>query len=825
MSHLKVVRLRTEYLKNPLCIATDRPRLSWQLLGDEDGAHQTAYQIQGSSKRSFEEADLWDTGRTESDQTIQIPYEGKKVEPGQRAWWRARVWDEKGEVSDWSAVHSWQKSPDLAHWPAKWIAHPEPEEGRPARFSKTVQVPKNAVAATLYATARGVFTVRANGQPIYDDALSPGWTDYTKRIHVVAYDLTNLLDFGEFMLEIELADGWYAGHLAFTGKRAYYGETPSLSAWIRFETQDGDEMIEATGPDWQVTHTCILSADLLMGCDIDTRIEPEVGVRPTIVEPPTASLVAHPGGLVRRLKLATDVKRIRDTVFDLGQNFAGFIRFRATAEAGSKIIVRHAERLNEDGTLYVDNLRKAKATDTYIAKGGRQTFEPDFTFHGFQYVEITGTSQEVEAEDIEGIVLYTEMGRTLEFKSSHPLLDRLVLNSDWSFIGNAIDIPTDCPQRDERAGWTGDAQVFAKTAMLQRDCAALFTKWLADLCEDGQREDGAFADIAPYVGVVSYGNAAWEDAGVICTYRMWEMYGDRRVIEQHWAAMERFMDHLRDSSDDWIRPAGSYGDWLLLDEPMRSSVTATAYTIYCARLMSQMAGVLGLAEAKAKYQSVAREALAAWRAKFVSAEGEILDDGKSSQTFYALAIAWDLLDKEQEGFAAVHLQEKIEAQGLATGFIGTPVLLFALEKVGLRELANRLVLNESYPSWLYQIKLGATSMWERWDGWTPEKGFQDPGMNSFNHYWLGCVAEWIVTRMVGIDTAGDAFKRIRIAPQIPAGLEHASATYHSIRGPIRVAWDKRVGKIEVTIPPNTTGEVVLGGNVTQVDSGRYEFDI
>jgi alpha-L-rhamnosidase len=352
------------------------------------------------------------------------------------------------------------------------------------------------------------------------------------------------------------------------------------------------------------------------------------------------------------------------------------------------------------------------------------------------------------------------------------------------------------------------------------------TKWLVDLITDGQAADGSLPDVAPRL--MGGGNAAWEDAGVVCTYRMYEMYGDTGVIRQHWAELEKYMEHLAKVSPGYLRPSGSYGDWLLLDGPQHGKVLGTAYYAYCAQLMSQMAGAIGNSAQQREYARLSRDIAAAFNTAFVDAEGHVTESGKTSQTFYALALGWDLLPPAKRPLAAKHLVALLaeKKNHLATGFIGTPVLLFALQKSGNAALANEILLKDDYPSWLYQVKIGATTMWERWDGWTPEKGFQNPGMNSFNHYWLGCVTEWMQCGVGGLDTVSGGWKRIRIAPEIPAALSHARVEYDSVRGKVVSAWKKTAsgGELTVTVPANTRATVQLpSGKSEEVGSGTYTF--
>jgi alpha-L-rhamnosidase len=708
----------------------------------------------------------------------------------------------------------------------------------PPYFRKTFTPSKPIKHAVLYATALGAYHLSLNGKAVDKDILSPGWTEFRKRVHYLAYDVTKQLKPGANALGAILGDGWYASYIAFTGKRHFYGGDPKLRLQLVLEYADGTQEIVGTDESWQTAYGAITSADLLMGTEIDTRKEMPgwdtatftgTDWKPATVQPnPDILIEAQPNEPIRPTQ---EVKARKLTtpkpgvfIYDIGQNLVGWVRLKVTGKAGQKITVRHAERLNPDGTVYLTNLRAAKATDTYILKGGTQILEPMFTFHGFQYVEVTGADTAPDPASVTAVVFHSDLKSTIKFSSDNPLLNKLVDNIDWGFRGNALDVPTDCPQRNERAGWTADAQVFTKTAMFHRDSAPFFSKWLQDV-EDGQFPDGSYPDVAP--SVIGGGNAAWEDAGVIVPYRMWEMYGDTRILEDHWASMTRFMEYLQKKAPDGIRPTGSYGDWLLLQGPRLSSALGTGYYFYSATLMTKMAQALGKTDEATKYQALADKIKAVFNERYVTPEGLVQDAGKDSQTFYAMALEWNLIDSPKRPQAAKRLESLLAQSNnhLSTGFIGTPLLLQSLAGVGQAKLANELLLNDTYPSWLYQVKLGATTMWERWDGWTPEKGFQDPGMNSFNHYWLGCVGEWMYSGVAGIDTNGPGWSKISIRPQIDGKLQKASVSYDSIRGRVESGWQKSADgglTLAVTIPANTTAMVSIPAKAgaTVTESGK-----
>jgi alpha-L-rhamnosidase len=699
-------------------------------------------------------------------------------------------------------------------------------------FRKTFSLEKPIKRATLFASALGVYELHLNGRPVDRDVLSPGWTDYHKRVHYFGYDVTTQVKRGENALGAILGDGWYAGYLAFTGKRHYYGDHPRFIAQMIVEFQDGSKEVVGTDGTWKASTGPIREDDLLMGCVYDARKEmpgwdtagfSDAEWRPVTVDHEVkANLEAHPGAPIRRIAQIPARKLTEPKsgvyVFDLGQNMVGWARLKAQGEAGQKVVLRHAEMLNPDGTIYTANLRAAKATDTFYLQGGpKRSYEPSFTFHGFRYVEVTGLSEKPEVGDITGIGVHSDLPRTGWFQCSEPLVNKLALNSLWGEKGNFLDVPTDCPQRDERAGWTGDAEVFMKTACLNLDAPAFYTKWLVDLCDDSQRADGAFGDVAPHINVVSYGNTGWTDAGPVCNWRMYEMYDDTRVLQAHYPALVRHMQYLARTSKDFVRGTGAYGDWLRLAGPQHSDTIGTAYYYHTARLMAGIAQALGKNDDAQAYRALADHIRAAFVKNYIKPDGQILDNkNETGQTFYALAFGLDLVPADMKAKVAEQFVAALKKENdhLATGFLGTPFVLFALQKAGHPELAYKLVLNKTYPSWLQQVLWGSTTMWERWDGWRPDKGFQDPGMNSFNHYWLGCVSEWLFTQAAGIDTEGPGFRHIIIKPEIlPAGtgFDWVRASYNSIRGRISSDWKRNEGQVQldVSIPGNCQATVYV----------------
>jgi alpha-L-rhamnosidase len=684
---------------------------------------------------------------------------------------------------------------------------------------------KAVARATISATALGIFDLYLNGRRVSDDYFNPGWTAYDKRVLYRAYDVTGLIRRGDNALGAVLADGWYSGYVGYGRNRDHYGKQPRLLAQLHIEFADGTTETVATGPGWKAATGPLLEADFLMGETCDARLEPkgwdQAGFDDRAWEPVVTGtdlkplLQAHRGPPVRAVAefRARTVTEPQPGVYvlDLGQNFAGVARLKVKGEPGQKIVLRFAERLNPDGTIYTTNLRSARATDTYICRGGEETWTPRFTFHGFQYVEVSGLKGQPGEDEVVGIALSSDTPVAGSFACSDEMLNKLRSNIWWTQRANFIDIPTDCPQRDERLGWTGDAQVYVRTATLNADVQPFFTKWLVDLCEDGQRADGQFPMVAPVKVAGPDGGPAWADAGVICPWTIYEVYGDRRVLERHYAAMTRFIEFCRKRcTPDLLPPAQfhCFGDWLSIQADTPKEVIFTAYFAYSTKLTARAAGVLGKTEDATRYEALFEQIKAAFNKAYVDEAGRIKGD---TQTCYVLAIAFDLLDPEKAKKAAEYLVADIEKRNghLSTGFIGTKDLMLALAKIGRNDVAYRLLHNDTFPSWGFSIRHGASSIWERWDGWTPDKGFQDPGMNSFAHYSFGAVYQWMVENIGGIRSDGPAYKRIVIAPQPGGKLTSAKTGYRSLRGLIETEWTKTGDalSLSVTIPPNTTATV------------------
>jgi alpha-L-rhamnosidase len=835
MGKIRPTYLRCEYRVNPMGIDSTEPRLSWLLesIGQEErGQIQSAYRILVASSRENVEkdiGDLWDTGKVESNRTSQIAYSGKPLRSGMECWWKVMVWDKDGEPSDWSEPARWTMGLlDPSDWKAKWIGYDAPWEGfgtelPPLPFlRKEFSIGKGIKRAILYVSALGSCEVRLNGQRVGEDIFIPGWSYFRKRAYYRAYDVTDLLKVGRNAIGAILADEWYAGFCGGWGKRNAYGGEPRLLLQLSMDFQDGTEGVLVSDGTWKAKYGPILEADFYMGETYDARREmpgwDSPGFDDSDWEPVAVTdkvgiqLTSHPGEPVRKLMelRATSMHEPKPGVFvfDMGQNMVGWARIKVKGERGRRITLRFAEVLNPDGTIYRENLRRARCTDTYICKGeGEEIWEPGFTFRGFRYVEVTGYPGRPPLDAVTGVVVGSDVPIVGSFECSNPLVNRLLQNIIWSLRGNYLEVPTDCPQRDERQGWTGDAQIFARTASYLADISAFMTKWLIDL-NDSQRDDGAYPDVAPFTGA-GFGTPAWGDAGIIIPYILYLVYGDKRIIERYYERMARYIDYLIRNSRDLLRPDHGYGDWVPAGAETPKDVLATAYFAYVSKLMSEMAEAIGRKEDGDRYRDLFEKIKDAFNKAYVLPDGRIKGE---TQTCYVLALYLDLLPESLRPLALNHLVSDIERRDwhLSTGFVGTRMLLPVLSRFGRDDVAYRLFLQETYPSWLYPVKHGATTIWERWDSWREDRGFQDPGMNSFNHYAFGSVGEWIFSTVVGIDTDGPGFRRIRIHPHLD-GLDFVRARYKSIAGEIGVEWRKRGDKLEVDllIPVNAKATVYL----------------
>lgn len=886
---LKPVDLRTEYLVNPLAIEAPAPRLQWRLASNDRGQTQTAWRILvASSKQQLarNHGDLWDSGQVPGPAMTQIVYGGRPLASRADAWWKVMVWDRHGRPSPWSTPAHWRMG--LLHpddWSARWIAFHDPSPLHastdlhlpPARhYRKEFRAGRPIRRATLYATALGLYEFEINGRRVGDAWFTPGWTDYRQRVYYQAWDVTPHVRHGPNALGAMVADGWYSGYLAYgllvgygphkTG-RDIYGKTPSLRAQLELEYADGSRDIIGTDPSWRVTDTGPLrEADFLMGETYDARLELNGWSQPGFDDAawscavpaeangslrapfhdgagpreqefgfvPPPRLQAYPAPLVRCTETLRPVQitsPARDTyIFDLGQNFAGNVRLRVRGPAGQAVRLRYGEMLHPDGRLMTENLRKARATDTYRLRGlpRGETWTPRFTFHGFRFVEVTGFPGRPNLDTLTGLVLHSDTPLVGAFECSDPMVNQLYRNIVWTQRANFLELPTDCPQRDEREGWMGDAQLYVRTATFNADVAAFYHKWLYEV-EEAQLPSGAYPDYCPWP--FQHGKVfatAWTDAGIIVPWTVWRVYGDRALLERMWPSMTRFMHWRRSQARDDLGvenpDANTWGDWLNQDDPTPIPYIDTVYFAYTARLMADMADALERPTEARDYRDLFARIHTAFARKYLHPDGRL---AVPSQTAHALALFTGLIPAPQQSALGAHLAELIRTNGfrMTTGFLGTRPLLPALSAAGQHDVAVRLLQSRRFPSWGFEVENGATTIWERWDSYTKEHGFggkdgqQNASMNSFSHYSFGAVGEWMFATLAGIDLAAPGYEVIRFRPTPPSPasnpehppIDWVRARTASHRGTIASEWRRHQDRfhLRITVPPGCQGHVHL----------------
>ena len=833
---LRPYGLRTEQREEPLGLGEPRPRLSWRLGSARHGAAQSAYRIT-AAERAADLDDpsrlLWDSGRRESGDGVLVLWDGPVLRSATRYHWRVEVWDETGAAE--GAEESWFET-GLLHrddWTAQWIGrdshtqpvfdpptdHDQPLGEPPLNLRRQFELTREPVRARLYATAHGVYEASLNGERVGDVELAPGWTEYHHRLLYQTYDVTSLLRKGNNALGAVVADGWWSGFVGFDERRAarHYGDAPGFFAQLVVDFADGSRQVVATDAAWAERPGAVRFADLLMGEHVDAAGVDGPWRSVSVLDSEPGPLVAEPDVPIRVTREVSPVSVVEREpgrfIVDFGQNLVGRARLTVRdAPVRQRIVLRHAEIL-DDGELYIANLRRAMATDSYVTGGEPvEVFEPRFTVHGFRYLEVTGYT--LSAEDVVARVLHNDTPWTGDFACSDPMVNQLQANICWGQRGNFVAVPTDCPQRDERLGWLGDAQIFAPTASRNADVAPFLARWLADVI-DGQDADGAFGDVAPRIAVTGEAAPAWGDAGVIVPWHLWRTYGDRRVLERCFDAMVAWVAHIRRHNPDlrWRNRTGnSYGDWLQIDVTTPRDVLSTAYFARSAQIVAEAAEVLGRHGAAIEHRDLYASIRSAFIESYVDDDG-VVDGG--TQTAYLLALAFGLMPDELVRAAVDHLAADVEKRGnrLTTGFVGVALLCPVLADHGRGDLAYALLQQEEFPSWGYSIRHGATTIWERWDGWTEHGGFQAAAMNSFNHYSLGSVGDWLYGRVAGIDqTPGSvAYHELLLHP-LPGGrLTFARADQETARGRVACGWsiaDRRI-TVTATVPPGSTALLEL----------------
>jgi alpha-L-rhamnosidase len=830
------------------------PTFSWKL--PEGMKKQTAYCLEVTSDGRT----LWESGWVGSDQSVFVPYAGEHLTSRQKVAWRVNVRDEKGTESGWSKPASFELGLLSAReWKAQWIrpqgaTDPNAEQVAWLRRAFTLPKDKEIAKARLYLTARGIFTLQLNGERVSQDLFANGWTSYLNRLDTLTYDVSGQLKKGDNTFEAMLGTGWYAGRLGWDTRqpRGFYGKDPELLLQLEVSYTDGTSETVVSDECWEGTRNGpILNASIYDGEIVDARKE-VTGWAPVTATADlgTARLMPKPFPPVRvtetlMVKQITEPEKGR-FVFDLGQNMVGIPRIRIPVEKDQTVTLRFAEMLNPDGTLYTDNYRTAKSIDHYTpATSGTIEWEPTFTFHGFRYLELSGlpAGAKPEKEWVTGLVLHSDLKRIGSFESSHAKLNQLRSNIVWGQRGNFLEIPTDCPQRDERLGWTGDAQAFGPTAMFNYDCHAFFKSWLGSMRDD-QMKDGNIPHVIPDV-LLQGGSPGWMDAATFIPWDLYVQTGDAEILAENFQMMEKLVGYYRSQTVDGLIPKiGGFGDWLQPytkawdrrskdyggDTP--KDLLGNAFYARSARILADSARVLGRTEEATRYAAEAEEVKHAFAKQYLDAEAK-LQNAPETQTGYVLALAFDLVPQDLRMKAGEHLARLVkEADGhLRTGFLGTPHLASALEQTGHADLALGIIFKETYPSWFYSINQGATTMWERWNSYSHDKGFGDKGMNSFNHYAYGAINQWLVERLAGLapDPVLPGYKHLFIRPLIGGPLDSVKAELETPYGKASSAWTRKGKEVvmDITVPPNTTATIEFpdGRKAETVVAGTYQFNL
>ncbi len=826
-----------EYLDNPIGIGDLYPRFSWILKSDETCVLQSSYRIQVSKGNDDFTDPVWDSGVIKSDQSVNIVYDGPSLDSRTRYFYRIKLTDNKGNESGWSGSHFFETG--ILHseeWKADFISadidSPDFSSSCPL-FRKEFSTKGIIRSARIYSTSLGIYELYINGQRVGEDLFAPGWTDYKKRLQCQTYDVASMLKQGWNAVCATVSNGWYKGYLANCNKKnnSLYGNRTALSLMLYITCQDGSEEVILADESWKTTGGPILMSEFYHGETYDARLEipgwdlpdfDDSAWQPVhLVQTDKRILIPQEGLPVRKIETLSPIALFKtpkgETVLDMGQNMVGWMRFSVKGSRGSRVILKHAEVLDEEGGFYTENLRSARQTIEYILKGdGIETFEPHFTFQGFRYVKIEAYPGEPDKNSFTGVVIHSDMKKTGDFSCSNNLVNQLYHNILWGQKGNFVDIPTDCPQRDERLGWTGDAQVFARTACFNMNTAVFYKKWLHDLKSD-QLEDGSVPHVVPHIlASDSYSATGWADAAVICPWTVYLCFGDKRILAEQYESMKAWVSYIRNHAENGLiwNTGSHFGDWLALDAEEGSccgatpnDLTATAFYAYSARLLAKIAKALNKKNDADEYNLLYETIAEAFRNEFITPCGRLAAD---TQTACVLVLMFDLADKKDKKRIINTLVKMLEDNNwhLKTGFLGTPYLCHVLSRNGRVDAAYKLLLQTDYPSWIYPITKGATTIWEHWDGIKPDGSFWSSDMNSYNHYAYGTVGDWMFQVMAGldIDESSPGYKHIIFKPLPGEGIKHAKAFLDTMYGMAGIQWRIENNRmiIEVTIPPNTT---------------------
>ncbi|MEZ2338637.1 family 78 glycoside hydrolase catalytic domain [Mucilaginibacter sp. RCC_168] len=855
--NFKVDNLICEYKVNPIAVDAANPRLSWKLITQDRNIQQTYYEIRvGTNAVSLTKGQnlIWTSGKVPSDESAHVYYGGPMLTSREKCYWQVRVWNNKNQVSPWSMVNFWKmgllKQED---WSAKWIQdnYVSDTTGGPSpMFRKAFKLDHKIRAAHLYITAHGVFEAQINGKRVGNDYFAPGWTSYNKRLQYQVYDVTSLLKRGDNATGVTIGDGWYRGY-TYNRKKNVYGKKLALLYQLEIVYTNGKREVISSDKSWKVAYGPIRSSSFFDGEVYDARKEKNGWTDPLYKdatwdtvktdESIKSNLITTIGPTVKKhekfLPLKVFTTPAGERVIDFGQNLVGWVQFKLKAKTGDTIHLFHAEVLDQKGNFYTKNLRTAKQEITYIFKSdSAESYEPHFTFQGFRYMKVVGYAGPLDSTNIAAYAVYSDMAQTGKFSTSNPLINQLQHNIQWGQKGNFVDVPTDCPQRDERMGWTGDAQAFCRTATFNMDVAGFFTKWLKDLSAD-QHKDGAVPYVIPNVlDSVSSAASGWSDVATIAPWTIYLAYGDKQVLQQQYESMKAWVGYIQLHSRNYLWDTGNhFGDWLfyagtnyedgaaLTDK----NLIAQAFYAYSTQLLINAAKILHRGDDVQKYTQLLYNIKKAFQSEYVTPNGRMIS---GTQTSYVLALNFDLLPENLRESAAKRLVNNIQDydEHITTGFLGTPYICHVLSRFGHTDIAYDLLMKESYPSWLYPVKHGATTIWERWDGIKPDGSFEDPEMNSFNHYAYGAIGDWMYRVIAGINTDENSpgFHRIIISPHPGGKLTSAQAELETLYGKVKSAWsiDNGIFTLDVIVPPNATAEIVLPSVTDQITENGLDIN-
>lgn len=847
---MRIAELTTEYQKDPIGLDA-LPRFSWKIESERKNTLQRGYRLQVKTRERI----LWDSGEVESSQSLFVEYEGEELLPFTIYGVEVRVWDNHGETGQ---ARGFFETGLLSreNWRAEWITHSlPPEETACPVFRKDFFAENKKISrARAYVTCRGVYELTINGKKAGDCFLAPGWTSYHNRLQYQTYDITELLapPTGEKQCsraEITVGNGWYKGYLNGEGQNCFYGDRTGVMAMIRILYEDGSVQEAGTGPDWEVTTGVIRFSELYHGERQDftygerggepagqAAVFDQAGKNPQIVDQQS-----EPVRVTKRLPAREKLVTPRgELVLDFGQNLAGFVEVRLPKLTGKALVISHAETLDKEGNFYTENLRTARSRDEYIytdREVGRLA-HPHFTYHGFRYIRLEGVDREVDEGCFTACALHTDMRQTGHFSCTHPLVSRLQKNIEWGQRSNFVDIPTDCPQRDERLGWTGDAQIFCGTAMYNFNAALFYKKWLRDMAAESDEARGIPQMVPDFMGN-SVGTSVWGDSATIIPWTLYQVYGDEAVLREQYPNMRQWVDYITDACGEsglWTE-GFQRGDWLGLDGDQSlgslsggtdKNLVANAYYAYSCRIVRDTAEILGDWDGTARYGDLYERIVSELNREYVTPNGRLVSE---TQTACALLLHFGLLREEYRGRVVRTLEENLSRHHghLTTGFVGTAYLCHALTENGKHSLAENILLSQEYPGWLYAVNRGATTIWERWDSVLPDGDLDDSGMNSLNHYAYGAIGDWLYRRAAGINPLKGGYKKILIKPVLTRGLPEVEASFQSMYGEISCRLRCRDGLItvEAAIPANTTAVLELPERAERIEVGsgvwHYEY--